>query len=297
MDGHWTSLSDSSELAPDLPAAKPPVIKSPSAMLAVAALACVLAAGLTLGIDVPVARFCMLLKLPGDIHAILGVSELFAHGAGVIFLGLAIAVLDTRGRRRATRAVSAAFAAGFVALVAKCLIGRWRPKRFHFEGDVWDTFTGWIPAWTNADVSEIANHGLQSMPSGHSATAVALACILAYTYPRGRWLFPSFAVMVMLQRISEGAHFVSDTFVAAAIGLLTGIVFLDDRLLGRHFRDAAGSDSVVQPSVDLPPTSDLHPSIRVYSGRMSSREFAERSDRSQQQPVQRLPESSIEEPS
>ena len=49
------------------------------------------------------------------------------------------------------------------------LVARTRPYAFDFQGNVWTTFGRWLPA---ADMG-------QSLPSGHTATAVGLALALA----------------------------------------------------------------------------------------------------------------------
>jgi undecaprenyl-diphosphatase len=65
---------------------------------------------------------------------------------------------------------------------------------------------------------------MQAFPSAHTATAFGLAIGLTWLYPRGRWLFATFAVLVACQRIQSGAHFLSDTFFGAALGCVVAAV-------------------------------------------------------------------------
>ena len=56
--------------------------------------------------------------------------------------------------------------------------------------------------------------------------AVALALSLSWMFPKGRYLFLTFAVLGMLQRVSFLAHWPSDTLFAAAVAtMIAGNVF------------------------------------------------------------------------
>jgi len=56
-------------------------------------------------------------------------------------------------------------------------------------------------------------------PSGHAALAFATAAAAAILLPRWRWVFYGFATIVAIERISENAHWLSDTVAAAALGI------------------------------------------------------------------------------
>jgi undecaprenyl-diphosphatase len=63
-----------------------------------------------------------------------------------------------------------------------------------------------------------------SFPSGHSATATALASTLAFAYP---WITPMVlpaAVLVAVSRVSLGAHHVTDVVAGAAIGVGSALI-------------------------------------------------------------------------
>ncbi len=58
-----------------------------------------------------------------------------------------------------------------------------------------------------------------SFPSGHSATATALASTLAFAYP---WILPMVvpaAVLVAASRVTLGAHHLTDVLAGAALGV------------------------------------------------------------------------------
>jgi membrane-associated phospholipid phosphatase len=99
---------------------------------------------------------------------------------------------------------------------------------FHWSGDV-------------SALTIDASHGffhdaLHSFPSGHTATACALAWCLSRMYPNGRFVFWSFATMVACQRLFAQAHYLSDTLAGALIGVLVAA------LIGCYWK----------PSVELP---------------------------------------------
>jgi membrane-associated phospholipid phosphatase len=149
-------------------------------------------------------------------HA-LRVAEPFGHGLGVLLILLCVHQLDPARRWALPRVLAGAWLAGIAANVVKLLVVRVRPHHFAFEGGVWSTFGGWLPLAG-------AGSGGQSFPSAHTATAVGLAVVLAWLYPRGRYAFGILALLVACQRIAGGAHYLSDVLVGAAIGLVVGSV-------------------------------------------------------------------------
>ncbi len=206
-----------------------------------APLALLAAAAAALPLDVPLAHWCVEGhdRWRQGLIRFFSPAEAYGHAVGLIFVFLAIYQLDPGRRWGLVRLATMALGAGLMADVAKLLVLRIRPHEFNFQGGVWDTFGGWLPLW----------HGLsgqQSMPSGHTALAMGLALGLAWLYPRGRWLFPGMAVLVACQRITGGAHYLSDTLVGASLGCLSAAIFvkgpsvvplfrrLENRLGARH---------------------------------------------------------------
>jgi membrane-associated phospholipid phosphatase len=198
-----------------------------AAMFAVSACAALL-------VDVPIARYAGTHALVGDLRKVLDVSEVFAHGLGVLMILITAAVLDPASRPRLPRVAACAYGAGLIAQMLKHLIPRVRPNACDLSADVMSTF---LPrsAVGLAQLDTLGKSVLQSFPSGHTATAVGLAFGLAWLYPRGRWLFPCFAALAAMQRIESAAHFVSDTLAAAAIGCLAAGLFVREDGPGRWF--------------------------------------------------------------
>lgn len=191
-------------------------------------------AGMALAIDVRVAQAALHGHIPGDLRKLVNISEVFAHGFGVALILLTVFVLDPSNRRRIARVAAAPILAGLVAQLLKHMVVRIRPNVFDYQGNVFSTFARWSHLSSDA-LHQISRVGLQSLPSGHTASAVALAFGLAWLYPRGRWLFPAFACLAAAQRFLAPVHYVSDTLAGAAIGALVAAICLDPRFGGRLF--------------------------------------------------------------
>ncbi len=172
-----------------------------------------------LSVDVPLARWCARGNCPGDLAKLFDLAESFAHGAGIAVIVLAIYLLHPAGRWRMPRLVAMTLAAGLAANLVKLCIARARPRAFDLELSVWDTFQGWFPLTS-------AGSAGQSLPSAHTTTAVAFAIGLVWAYPRGRWLFPTLALLAACQRIHAQAHFLSDVCWGIGLGSFIGFGFL-----------------------------------------------------------------------
>jgi len=197
------------------------------------ALAFAVLAVCSLAIDLPVAKQVRKeTNIPGDLRRIVNLFEVFAHGAGVVVIGITIYTLDPFSRRKIARLMCCALTPGMLANVVKVMIERARPYSGKLPRQVLDSFGEFGP-WLHSDWT--SNHAMQSFPSGHTCVAVGLAIGLGWCYPRGRWLFALFAACAALQRIVTGAHYPSDTLGGAALACFAAACFLDDRILGRFF--------------------------------------------------------------
>lgn len=207
-------------------------------------------------VDFSVSTFFMESDLPGDLRTGVRLAEVFAHGLGVALICLTVFVLDPENRRRIPRLLGCTFLAGLAALIVKQVVARQRPQTFRdgetvaFPATVWETFTGWLPSFTQH--AQATERAIQSFPSGHTATAVGLAIGLSWLYPRGKWLFAFFALLAACQRIDSGAHFVSDTCFAAALACLIGGTTFGTRSLGRVFDRLEGAPSASPQSREAP---------------------------------------------
>ncbi|MCA9143279.1 MAG: phosphatase PAP2 family protein [Planctomycetaceae bacterium] len=201
--------------------------RSPAKHLRIAgAIFWLLAAVSVFTIDGPFAEFDVS-GVPGDLRRIVQLAEVFAHGAGITLILVAMWSLDRVRRSYLPRVCVVAFLPGIIATAAKLFVTRERPRSFEARAPAYESFLG-LPG--TLGVSE-----LQSFPSGHTATAVGLAFGLSSLYPRGRYLFAGLALLAATQRVLFEAHFVSDTLVSAGIACFVAAALRD-----RLFWDARG---------------------------------------------------------
>lgn len=208
-----------------------------------------------LTLDLPLAKLVKSERAPGELHKLLTISEVFAHGLGIVAILATAAALDARRWRVLPRLVACSLGAGLAADTLKLLLARWRPKSAPLDGTVWETFAGWFPAWNEASLPQEWNAALQSLPSGHTAAGVGLAIGLSALYPRGRWLFAVFAALAAVQRIESQSHFLSDILAGAAVGAVVAGICLSPRLLGDWF----GRWEMAPTSAGVEPVSEIRP--------------------------------------
>lgn len=115
--------------------------------------------------------------------------------------------LDPRGLRAALPIGLTVAATAIFVMVIKRLLGRVRPGRERAG-----QFLG--PTLKHANYRE-------SFPSSHSASAVALSAMLAWTYPPAAATFWVLAAICALLRYALDAHWPSDVVA----GVLTGYLF------------------------------------------------------------------------
>lgn len=163
--------------------------------------------------DVAVTKTWHAGEYPSFIREVVENTEPFGHAVGVVFILIAIYVLDVSRRFAIPRIAMATFGAGLLTNILKLIIGRSRPRTCDIPEltSFTETFTGLFPLWNGITKS-------QSFPSAHTTVAVAFAVMLAHFYPRGRWMFFALATCVAIGRTQCLAHFPSDVFFGAALG-------------------------------------------------------------------------------
>ena len=178
--------------------------------------------------DMQVARYFLKNDVPSLLRASLTLSEIVAHGVGTIIILVAVALLVPGGYLLTPRLGLAAFGAGLLANLGKFCVIRLRPEKINKKMTVGDTFIGWFPILEEGGIA--IDRSMKSFPSGHTASAVGLTVILAFYFPRGRWLFLTLGLLAAMQRIEVDAHFISDACAGAAIGFLIAGLCPDQRL-------------------------------------------------------------------
>src|SRR5439155_12773754 len=113
--------------------------------------------------------------------------------------------------RAAARIPAMLFAAiavsGILVDLLKVIVGRPRPKLLFSAGNYEFSWIGLS-----------ADHW--SFPSGHAATAAALAAALWCLWPQPVLLYIVGAALVAISRVVVGAHYLSDVVMGGVIGVL-----------------------------------------------------------------------------
>ena len=148
--------------------------------------------------------------MPGDVRAFFQCMSFFGHGTGCLIAASLIWSLDRKNRIAIPLLVGSTLLAGAISAVLKVIVHR--PRPFVDPAIIGDSVS----------LSEAVFHNfLQSFPSGHTATAFALAMGLSFLYHKGKPLFFLFAFLVGLQRIISQNHFPSDVMAGALVGVVS----------------------------------------------------------------------------
>ena len=164
----------------------------------------------------------------------LGKSEYMLIPAAITILGLGLFSWDhvPRSAKAVLAHLQMAGLFVFVAIAGsglsnnliKMAIGRARPRHFDDLGAFHFAPPG-------------LDSGLQSFPSGHSATAGAMAIIFILFFPRLKWTWLAIAGWIGASRVIVGAHYPSDVIAGLVYGAsfawLLACWFTNRRLLFR----------------------------------------------------------------
>ncbi len=158
-------------------------------------------------LDVPIRDFCE--GIPKNIRKILkGLSPIVSPTLHLVIWATGIFIVFLTSKLRAYRPLllhlncTLVITLGVVKLL-KWVLGRARPDLsekiygFHFFQ---------------------SDHHFHSFPSGHSATAFAVASVLSYFYPNYKKYFFFFAALLSILRILLNYHYISDVLFGGLIG-------------------------------------------------------------------------------
>jgi hypothetical protein len=129
----------------------------------------------------------------------------------VAFYAAGLAKHSPHARNTGLLAAEGLAGAQIVCFVMKQAAGRLKPSDIPPDGNLRNTWFQYKGGLTNGG----------SFPSGHSASAFAVATVIAARYRKHRWLplaAYGTAAFLSLTRLPDQAHFPSDLFIGAAIG-------------------------------------------------------------------------------
>lgn len=106
--------------------------------------------------------------------------------------------------------------AGVATMAVKLLVRRQRPAR-------WEGFTLFEMRPFGDRLFDGSN---LCFPSEHAAIGVAGAVVLTHFYPRGKWIWITWAAGCALSRVANRAHYFSDVVGGTILGLLVANLVL-----------------------------------------------------------------------
>ena len=147
-------------------------------------------------------------------------NQIYTHlvrWPGHMLFGIALALALWRWHPWRAQAAAMVLWASLISgsnWIFKWLAGRPRPD--HLNGLAEMVFRPFPGGWAG-----LFRERNLSMPSGDVSLAFALAATLAWLLPKWRWVFLSLAALVIVERVCENAHHLSDALAGAALGLLS----------------------------------------------------------------------------
>lgn len=164
----------------------------------------------------------------------LGLGE-WNLGIAGLFYGSGLIIKDPKARETARLIVMTYIHTGIVAQIGKHLTGRQRPANSVSLGiDHWSGPSGFFKRYKDGQLSRY-----DAFPSGHTISIFGTATVIAEMYKKTVWvpiLSYTVAGLCGLSRVTEDTHWLSDVFLAAALGYAIGkyIVKKRNRLSDRH---------------------------------------------------------------
>ena len=135
-------------------------------------------------------------------------------GDGFFIIGIAIILFFFKKRFLSLMVLSSFLLSGIIAQVLKYFILEARPA-FYLEKTNYPYF-----------IDGVTLHNFHSFPSGHTASAFALAAVLSFSVKNKNYsiLFLLLAALVGYSRMYLGQHFMDDVFAGSVIGVLSSII-------------------------------------------------------------------------
>ena len=149
-------------------------------------------------------------------------------GDGFFCMAAGILLFIFRKRFLSLMVLSSFIVSGIIAQVLKYYILEARPA-IYLKNTSYPYF-----------IDNVTLHNLHAFPSGHTASAFALAAVMSFSAKNKRYsiLFLAGALLVGYSRIYLAQHFMDDVLAGAMIGLLSAIIcrIYFDKLFNRLLR-------------------------------------------------------------
>jgi len=143
---------------------------------------------------------------------IAGSATPYLIALAVLYLVLRFSLRRAAAAKRALFVIAAIVVSGLTVDLIKPIVARWRPEAFLADPSHY--------GFTLFKTARIHN----SFPSGHAATALAVACSLALFFPRLRVLWLVAAAAVASSRVIIGEHYPGDVLAGAWFGVVITLV-------------------------------------------------------------------------
>lgn len=104
---------------------------------------------------------------------------------------------------------------GILTNIIKITVCRVRPVLYFDQG-----LYGFFPLTPDS-------HSRLSFPSGHATVGFSVALMLMYWFPRWKWLWLTFGIVVAFSRVIVTAHYLSDTIAGGWVSMV-GFVLVRD---------------------------------------------------------------------
>lgn len=196
--------------------------------------------------------------LPGDFNKAVQLSEVFAHGLGVLAIFATLFVVCVGRRPTLWAALLITVCCGVAGNLSKAIVPRVRPhsvevlKTAAIKLSASEGVNAELVAGESSEIDSNALNALEaevlrkrvqadfwdtqhrSFPSGHAATAAGFAIALSLTFPRGTVVFLILALFAGFQRVVSGAHYPSDVLAGFSLACcVASCLLLSSRLRSR----------------------------------------------------------------
>jgi len=135
-------------------------------------------------------------------------------GDGIFVIMLAVILFFIKKKFVSLMILSSYFLSGIIAQVLKYFITEARPA-YYLEKTNYPYF-----------IEGVTLHNYHSFPSGHTASAFALAAVLSFFIKNKNYslLFLFMAFLVGYSRIYLGQHFMQDVFAGSVVGVFSAVI-------------------------------------------------------------------------